>query len=197
MNEMEPGAAAPESGGKGPWWKRKWVIGVAAGFLGIGIGGAFGATPVEDTPEYKELSSEVLKMKTDLRVAEGKADRVDEVDTIAASNDIRTSELDGRERDLDDVEAALVKREKAVGIKEKEIESNTISGDGTYKVGEDIKAGTYKSGPPASGNCYWQISPDPNGDDIINNNNSSGQSRVSVSKGQYLMLSGCDEFVKQ
>jgi hypothetical protein len=191
------GPPASEAVTKEPWWKRKWFVGVVAGLIGIGIGAASAAPAVEDSPEYKTLSGELDDAKSELSDAQAQASRVDEVDAATAANEKRSEELDKRQSGLKDTEAALVKRERAVGIKETEIANNTISGEGTYAVGQDIKPGTYKSGAAASGNCYWQISTDPNGADIINNNNSSGQSLVTVSNGQYLTLSGCDDFVKQ
>ncbi|MBE1606220.1 hypothetical protein [Actinopolymorpha pittospori] len=34
--------------------------------------------------------------------------------------------------------------------------ASTISGDGIYLVGKDIKPGTYRATPKAGANCYWQ-----------------------------------------
>ncbi len=77
----------------------------------------------------------------------------------------------------------------------------TEFGDGTYKVGEDIAAGSYKSAGPREGsavpNCYWARKKDDSGslDSIIANNGGAGATRITVKKGEYLEVSGCD-FVK-
>lgn len=75
----------------------------------------------------------------------------------------------------------------------------TEFGDGTYKVGEDIAAGTYKSTGPRAGMplCYWARMKNDSGglDAIIANNNSQGPTRVTVKAGEYLQVTGCD-FVK-
>jgi hypothetical protein len=63
--------------------------------------------------------------------------------------------------------------------------------DGTYLVGTDIPAGLYKS-TAEGGSGYWQLSSDPNGDDIIANDNTEGQFYVKLTKGQYLELSGVE-----
>lgn len=74
----------------------------------------------------------------------------------------------------------------------------TEFGDGTYLVGTDIAAGTYKSAGPRAGsaipNCYWARMKDDSGQvsGIIANNNSSGPSRITVKKGEYLQVAGCD-----
>ena len=61
---------------------------------------------------------------------------------------------------------------------------------GTYLVGTDISAGTYKGITTGTYGGYWQISSDPNGDDIIANDITTGPFYVQVTSGQYLKLSG-------
>lgn len=72
----------------------------------------------------------------------------------------------------------------------------SFPGDGTYEVGVDIKAGTYVSAPPSSGNCYWaRLSGGDGLDDIIANNNSAGQSLVTIaSTDKFFQSSGCSEW---
>lgn len=73
----------------------------------------------------------------------------------------------------------------------------TEFGDGTFKVGEDIAVGTYKSSGPRNQGvplCYWARMKDDSGsvDSIIANNNSQGPTRVTVKAGEYLQVTGCD-----
>ncbi len=71
--------------------------------------------------------------------------------------------------------------------------------DGTFKVGTDIKVGTYKtdgeSHDELSDYCYWERARDDSGemDSIITNDFSSGPNRVTVRPGEIFKTSGgCD-----
>lgn len=64
---------------------------------------------------------------------------------------------------------------------------------GTYKIGVDMPAGDYmliNTGQSA----YYAICSDPNGDDIINNDNFNYNSIITVIDGDYLELSRCNAF---
>lgn len=74
--------------------------------------------------------------------------------------------------------------------------------DGTYLVGEDIPAGTYKTKGPGStdilDSCYFERAKDDSGslNSILDNDNLTGPGRTTVSKGQVLTLSGGCDWVK-
>jgi hypothetical protein len=68
--------------------------------------------------------------------------------------------------------------------------SQTYS-DGTYLVGTDIPAGSYK-GTVSGGTGYWQVSKDANGNNILANGNPVGSFYVQIKKGQYLKISGAE-----
>lgn len=74
-----------------------------------------------------------------------------------------------------------------------------MAGDGTYEVGVDVRPGTYVSATPESGNCYWARMTGGDGiDNIIDNNNSSGRSVVTIKKGDKLFESnGCSDWTKR
>lgn len=80
--------------------------------------------------------------------------------------------------------------------------ATTVEGDGQYLVGEDMKAGTYKTaGPDKSGfvdNCYWARTRNASGEfeAIIANANLQGQGRVTVNKGEYFETTGCQKWTK-
>ncbi|MET9154502.1 hypothetical protein ABZX82_25040 [Streptomyces griseoflavus] len=80
--------------------------------------------------------------------------------------------------------------------------ATTVEGDGQYLVGEDMKAGTYKTAGPDKGsiieNCYWARTKNASGefDAIIANANLQGQGRVTVNKGEYFETNGCQEWTK-
>ncbi|MFF1740743.1 hypothetical protein [Streptomyces mirabilis] len=79
---------------------------------------------------------------------------------------------------------------------------SSFSGEGQYLVGEDIQAGTYRTGGPEEDsvipNCYWARLKNASGefDAIIANDNIQGQRRVTVNKGEYFKTSGCQEWKK-
>ncbi|MGP4051585.1 hypothetical protein [Streptomyces sp. 2A115] len=75
----------------------------------------------------------------------------------------------------------------------------SFAGDGEYLVGEDIKAGTYKTaGPEDAFGCYWERAKDASGEfeSIIANNNLEGTGRVTLNKGEYFKTNGCQEWKK-
>ncbi|MGW4022059.1 hypothetical protein [Streptomyces sp. NPDC005009] len=80
--------------------------------------------------------------------------------------------------------------------------ATTVEGDGQYLVGEDMRAGTYKTAGPDKGsiieNCYWARTKDASGEfgAIIANANLQGQGRVTVNKGEYFETNGCQEWTK-
>ncbi|WP_406212831.1 hypothetical protein [Streptomyces decoyicus] len=74
-------------------------------------------------------------------------------------------------------------------------------GQGSYLVGEDIVAGTYRTGGPAASDvplCYWARAKDSSGevDSIIANGTPQGPARVTVNKGETFETNGCKEWTK-
>ncbi|MEV6662025.1 hypothetical protein [Streptomyces nigra] len=73
----------------------------------------------------------------------------------------------------------------------------SFSGEGEYLVGEDIKAGTYKTAGPEGGfGCYWERAKDSSGEfgSIISNNNLNGPGRVTLNKGEYFKTNRCQKW---
>lgn len=70
--------------------------------------------------------------------------------------------------------------------------------EGVWVVGEDIKAGTYRTIDEVSDGCYWKISRSgTNGDDIISNDlPTGGRPRVTLKKGQDFQTSDCGSWTK-
>ncbi|MFC9229449.1 hypothetical protein ACFTZI_10860 [Streptomyces decoyicus] len=74
-------------------------------------------------------------------------------------------------------------------------------GQGSYLVGEDIAAGTYKTGGPAASDvplCYWARAKDSSGEmgSIIANGTPQGPARVTVNKGETFETNGCKEWTR-
>jgi hypothetical protein len=75
--------------------------------------------------------------------------------------------------------------------------ATSFSGEGEYVVGEDIKAGTYKTtGPDGGFGCYWERARNASGefDAIIANNNLDGPGRVTLNNGEYFKTNRCQEW---
>lgn len=69
--------------------------------------------------------------------------------------------------------------------------------DGTWTVGEDVPAGTYKV-TGAGSTCYWSITKSgSNGADIIDNHLGGGNLRVTLKAGQDFETARCGTWVKQ
>lgn len=210
---------------KRPWYKRGWVMAVAALVLGliIGAAGAGSADPM-DSPEYQALSQDLQDTREQLQsteddlqstedeletargeVSSTEADleeltgdlpaREKAVEKAQAALDKRADALDMAEADVRKAAKAVAKREQAVGNVETEIAENTIPGEGVFQVGVDMKSGSYKT--TGSADCYYAVLGDPNGNNIKSNNITSGPATVTVSESEYFETSGCADWVLQ
>lgn len=75
--------------------------------------------------------------------------------------------------------------------------ATSFSGEGEYVVGEDIKAGTYKTaGPEDELGCYWERAKNASGEfgSIIANNILNGPGRVTLDKGEYFKTNRCQKW---
>ncbi|MFS4093145.1 hypothetical protein [Streptomyces sp. AF1A] len=73
-----------------------------------------------------------------------------------------------------------------------------FGGDGDYRVGSDVKPGTYRtSGNSADDNCYWERAKDAKGemDSLLANDNVTGTSYVTIKATDKLFKSsGCKDW---
>ncbi|MFJ9537233.1 hypothetical protein ACIRPX_08270 [Streptomyces sp. NPDC101225] len=72
-----------------------------------------------------------------------------------------------------------------------------FAGDGDFRVGSDIKPGTYRTTGNSDGMCYWERAKDAKGevDSILANDNVSGTSYVTVKATDKLFKSsGCKDW---
>ncbi|MPY38058.1 hypothetical protein FNH09_44670 [Streptomyces adustus] len=73
----------------------------------------------------------------------------------------------------------------------------TFEGDGEFRVGSDIKPGTYRTTGNSDGMCYWERAKDASGemDSILANDNVTGTSYVTVKATDKLFKStGCKDW---
>lgn len=183
---------------KVPFYRRRWVQIATVGILGLGIGGAAGSgsasTAQKKADGYKAQAAaadeRVLQARADADtaqrdaangVAQAKTDAAAALASQKAALDARTAELDAREKKITGAESAA--------------QANTIPGEGTFLVGADIKAGTYRAA--ASTGCYWARLKSLDTSAIIDNNNADGPVVVTIQAAdKAFMTSGCAEFHK-
>jgi hypothetical protein len=215
VQQMQPHAeplSATNSPRK-PWWRRTGAIAAAAAVAGIILGsaiagGAEAPEPADPTEsdEYKALSTELDQTQAQLDDAQAQLhDAQSQLGDLPAAKEKlkegraalkdRTAQVAAREAAVKRATAAVRARERKVGIVERQVAANTIPGEGIFKVGTDMKPGTYRSAGKRG--CYYAVLNSPDTFDIATNNNVDGPAFVSVSLGQYFQTQGCADWVLQ
>jgi len=193
---------APAAGqpGAAPQRKRRWWIPVAivaAFVVGIAAGGGSSSSPTA-SPEYTKLAAE---LDTATGAAKTANDRADKAEATAKDQatvlETRGKELDTRSAALDTRQSDLEAREAAVTSTEQQVAASQIK-DGTWTVGVDIEAGTYRTAEAVTSMCYWAIlKTGTNGADIIQNDlPKGGFPSVTLKAGQDFDNS-CGTWTKQ
>ena len=157
---------------------------VVALVVGLGIGRA-------SAPEQTDAA------KSRLATSEATAENLRAENKILSKQRDEASE---RASDLEDRAKDLKQREAEVAAAEKSLEARTVEGDGTYIVGQDVKAGVYKTSGPNDDydSCYYAVHPSPSKpSDFVTNGNISGTGVVSLSNGQMFESKRCDSWVRQ
>lgn len=204
---QRPGGAGAASGG--PFYRRTWFIAVVVGVVAFGVGAAAGASGTPDptsTTEYKALAKELDTTNSDLQQTQDDLteaqdalgdlpDREDQLEQDQEQLKQDQADLAKREQAVAAAEKAVAKREKAVGLVEQEIKNNTVDGNGMYKVGTDMKPGTYKTA--GKNGCYYAVLNSTDTFDIAVNGNPPGPAFATVSAGQYFESDGCADWVLQ
>jgi multidrug efflux pump subunit AcrA (membrane-fusion protein) len=89
--------------------------------------------------------------------------------------------------------AAVTALQRTLDRQEGIVQANTISQDGVYVVGQDIKPGTYHTSGNGGGilnQCYYATLSSTNTGDIIDNNNFNGPETVDVSGAYAFQIAG-------
>ena len=211
--QQTPQSAAPVS--KTRRWPRRLGLGVslvAALGVGIGIGSATRNTGVSQAT-YAASQARVSALKGQVTSLSGQASDLqtqvstDNASVAAAQNQAATAQqaananaaaaYKSRQAALQSTyqskEATLAQTQhtasqEAATLKQElgQVQANTINGDGTYVVGQDIKSGTYHtngSGDTGQNDCYYATlnSTDGSLDSIIANGNFDGPETISLS----------------
>jgi hypothetical protein len=73
---------------------------------------------------------------------------------------------------------------------------STMSGDGVFLVGPDIRRGTWRTSGAvggSGGDCYYALLSSTNTEDIIDNNNVTGPATITVGPGVHaVQVGGCN-----
>ncbi|MBZ9645322.1 hypothetical protein [Streptomyces sp. PSKA30] len=169
------GLGAPTGPGQAVRGRRRWLkygaVALVSLFVGVGIGNNGGA-------------AESGKETADAKAAPRPTVTVTETAEAAAPEPAPT---------VTETVTAEPKQTKAPGP------ATSFSGEGEYLVGEDIKAGTYKTaGPDGAFGCYWERAKDASGEfgSIIANNNLNGPGRVTLNSGEYFKTNRCQEWTR-
>ncbi|MDA8371796.1 MAG: OmpH family outer membrane protein [Nocardiopsaceae bacterium] len=183
---------------------RLWVLPLVTGLAALLLGGSLGYLLHPGPTASDEYVSVVEERDAYSQQAEAELERADALEEElqplkdqAAEFDEREDDLNDRENDLDGREEDLDEREEEISETETSIEENTFPGNGTYVVGEDIKAGTYRS--DGTDSCYWArlSSTDGGFDSIITNSLGSGAQVVTIHAGDAAFeTSRCGEWTR-
>lgn len=169
------GLGAPTGPGQPARSRRRWLkygaVALVSLFLGVGIGSSSGSAETgEETVGAKAEPRPTVTVTETAEAAEPEpAPTVTETETVTAKP----------------------KKTKKPGP------ATSFSGEGEYLVGEDIKAGTYKTaGAEDEFGCYWERAKDASGEfgSIIANNNLEGPGRVTLNSGEYFKTNRCQEW---
>jgi len=69
--------------------------------------------------------------------------------------------------------------------------------EGVWLVGEDIKAGRYRTVDTVSDGCYWEITADEGSGDIVQNDlPTGGRPTVSLENGQQFTTKDCGDWAR-
>jgi hypothetical protein len=91
-------------------------------------------------------------------------------------------------------ERATTKKSDTAAKAEKKV---AFEGDGDFRVGNDIRPGTYRTSGNTDGMCYWERAKDASGemDSLLANDNVSGTSYVTVKASDKLFKStDCEDW---
>ena len=187
-----------------------WIAGIVVAFFlggGIAMAGVSGVEPeivteIETVTEEVEVEVEPADMDDRRQTLDDRETELDEresgLNDREENLDAQASTLEENQEELEEAQAAVDEREEAITEAEEAVAENTISGSGTFIVGEDIEPGTYRT--DGTSYCYWERLSGLSGEfhDIITNEFSEGTSYVTIAESDMAFSSqSCGEWVRQ
>jgi hypothetical protein len=190
------------------WIKSHWKA-LLAGVAAFCVGAAAGASGANQQEKIDRQDSQIKSLRDDLRAAslqiESRGETIQQLgsyredalkfrahrdriarEQTAAREAARQRRAEARERERQAREAA----ERAA--------QGTIDGDGTWHVGEDFAAGTYRA--DAGEGCYWARLQSAHGgdslDNIVENGLGGGAQTVTLAEGEWFETADCGQWQK-
>jgi hypothetical protein len=200
--------------------KPRWLPLVAASVAALLVGIAIGAASNSHSSQVNSLKRHLASSKSDASLARSRADgeqqdiadlktQLSAATTLAAiaqqkaeqkaQSDYATklAAVKDRENQVKGREDAVSKREAAVQKAEQGLQATAFDGDGLYLVGRDVQPGVYSTTASDSGNCYIARLSSTNTNDIIDNQNTSGPTTVTIEPtDRAIQVDGCNPFKK-
>jgi hypothetical protein len=190
------------------WLKAHWKATLAV-VLAFSIGAVAGAGGADQQQEIDRKDSRIASLRDDLSEAQTEIEQGE--DALREAQSYRADALKYRRA------RTVIKREEAAALRaerkreqqqaeterqqreaEQQAAQGTIEGDGTWHVGEDFVAGTYRA--DAGGGCYWARLRTAHGsdsiDDIIDNGVGGGSQTVQLNDGEWFETAGCGSWQK-
>jgi hypothetical protein len=149
----------------GRFWPRVGLIGVALLSLLVGVGIGYSATPTD------KLESDLASARADLAEAQEAVEESQDLQEHAtgeasdarAERDAAMADLASAEQTIEELHRRVRELQRDLRGEKRRLEKLTnkaapgareTMGDGTWRVGEEVVPGTYRS--PGGGNCYWE-----------------------------------------
>ena len=117
---------------------------------------------------------------------------------VAAQNAATVTKLNAQAASLRQQAATLARQERAFRQQVSTYNDSTVPGSGLYVVGTDIAPGTYHTtGDDGGGDCYWARLASTDTTNIIDNNNTTGPSTITIySSDRAFQTEGCADWHK-
>jgi hypothetical protein len=189
------------------WITSHWKV-LLATFIAFSVGAIAGASGASQQDQIDQKDAQIASLRGDLRDA-----RTEVQNTQAALDEAESYRADAlryREHRKEIAQQAAAAREaarkrraeaRAAERERREAAAraalSTIEGDGTWHVGEDFAAGTYRAESAGEG-CYWARLKTAHGsdslDDIIENGIGGGSQTVQLNDGEWFEVNECGEW---
>lgn len=176
---------------------------LAFAVLVVTFGLAFGAGVQSQSETIADQRAEVTDLNDDLYRLEVELE--DSEDELARTKSAHRSQMDSlrtdqseRERELDELAAELAAREEAVTTSETAQAAREFQG-GMVIVGDQVEAGTYRSGGTGSlGGCYWEWLSSTESDASIIDNGliMEGTTTVTLRDGDIFTSQSCGTWTR-
>lgn len=178
-----------DEGGDRRVWLIATVVGLAAFFLGMGIGGRAQVDP----PEASDPIPPAVNAEAG------------DIDQLRQQLEDRQAELDERQEVLDDREDELDRRASAPPTPSPSPSPTArpteteIDGNGRVLVGTDVREGTYRTNGPTDQlyECEYTISEDEFGDDTISEDSTKTAAEVRLRDGDWFESDDCQDWDRE